>query len=130
MLPTIIPIGALLSGIALLLLGSGLVNTVIPLRGSLEGFSTNTLGLIGSAVVTYGWEKLTTLIWFAVAVYIGDLVAGRFGVVVPDLARFDVDLRRALAVGFAGRGVLTGPAASGRGLASLARGLVAALVVA
>lgn len=30
-----------------------------------------TLGLIGSAVVTYGWEKLTTLIWFAVAVYIG-----------------------------------------------------------
>ena len=27
---------------------SGLVNTVIPLRGSLEGFSANTLGLIGS----------------------------------------------------------------------------------
>ena len=48
MLPTILPIGALLSGIALLLLGSGLINTVIPLRGSLEGFSTNTLGLIGS----------------------------------------------------------------------------------
>src|SRR5690606_29521264 len=48
MLPTIIPIGALLSGIALLLLGSGLINTVIPLRGSLEGFSSNTLGLIGS----------------------------------------------------------------------------------
>lgn len=48
MLPTLLPIGALLCGIALLLLGSGLVNTVIPLRGSLEGFSTNTLGLIGS----------------------------------------------------------------------------------
>ncbi|SDQ22230.1 dicarboxylate/amino acid:cation symporter [Microbacterium sp. cf332] len=30
-----------------------------------------TLGLIGSAVVTYGWEKLTTLLWFAVAVYAG-----------------------------------------------------------
>ena len=30
-----------------------------------------TLGLIGSAVVTYGWEKLTTLIWFAVAIYVG-----------------------------------------------------------
>ncbi|MFB8892527.1 dicarboxylate/amino acid:cation symporter [Microbacterium plantarum] len=30
-----------------------------------------TLGLIGSAVVTYGWEKLTTLLWFAVAIYIG-----------------------------------------------------------
>ncbi|ENO81780.1 major facilitator family transporter protein [Thauera sp. 27] len=48
MLPTLVPIGALLSGIALLLLGSGLVNTAIPLRGSLEGFSANTLGLIGS----------------------------------------------------------------------------------
>ena len=41
MLPTIIPIGALLSGIALLLLGSGLVNTVIPLRGSLSGVPTD-----------------------------------------------------------------------------------------
>lgn len=30
-----------------------------------------TLGLIGSAVVTYGWEKLTTLLWFAVAIYLG-----------------------------------------------------------
>lgn len=30
-----------------------------------------TLGLIGAAVVEYGWEKLTTLAWFAVAVYIG-----------------------------------------------------------
>ncbi|MDT0180337.1 dicarboxylate/amino acid:cation symporter [Microbacterium sp. ARD31] len=30
-----------------------------------------TLGLIGAAVVKYGWEKLTTLAWFAGAVYIG-----------------------------------------------------------
>ena len=30
-----------------------------------------TLGLIGAAVVEYGWEKLTTLAWFAGAVYIG-----------------------------------------------------------
>jgi Na+/H+-dicarboxylate symporter len=30
-----------------------------------------TLGLIASAVVEYGWEKLTTLVWFAAAVYIG-----------------------------------------------------------
>jgi Na+/H+-dicarboxylate symporter len=30
-----------------------------------------TLGLIGSAVVTYGWEKLTTLLWFAIAIYVG-----------------------------------------------------------
>ncbi|WP_345793943.1 MFS transporter [Thauera sp. JM12B12] len=48
MLPTLLPIGALLSGIALLLLGSGLLNTVVSLRGSLEGFSDTTLGLIGS----------------------------------------------------------------------------------
>ena len=39
MIRTVVPIGALLTGIALLLLGSGLINTVIPLRGSLEGFS-------------------------------------------------------------------------------------------
>nr|WP_274636917.1 dicarboxylate/amino acid:cation symporter [Microbacterium bovistercoris] len=30
-----------------------------------------TLGLIASAVVNYGWEKLASLIWFAVAVYVG-----------------------------------------------------------
>lgn len=48
MLRTLVPIGALLTGIALLLLGSGLLNTVVSLRGSLEGFSDNTLGLIGS----------------------------------------------------------------------------------
>ena len=43
MLPTLVPIGALLAGIALLLLGSGLLNTVVSLRGSLEGFSDTTL---------------------------------------------------------------------------------------
>lgn len=48
MLPTLVPIGALLAGIALLLLGSGLLNTVVSLRGNLEGFSDTTLGLIGS----------------------------------------------------------------------------------
>jgi len=30
-----------------------------------------TLGLIGSAVVKYGWEKLTSLGWFTLAIYIG-----------------------------------------------------------
>jgi Na+/H+-dicarboxylate symporter len=30
-----------------------------------------TLGLIASAVVNYGWDKLTSLAWFAGAVYIG-----------------------------------------------------------
>ncbi|NMG47883.1 MFS transporter [Azoarcus communis] len=49
MLPHLLPIGALLAGIALLLLGTGLLNTVLALRGSLEGYSDATLGLIGSA---------------------------------------------------------------------------------
>ena len=45
---TLLPTGLLFAGIALLLLGSGLLNTVVALRGSLEGFSDTTLGLIGS----------------------------------------------------------------------------------
>ena len=49
MLPHLLPIGSLLAGTALLLLGTGLLNTVIALRGSLEGFTDATLGLIGSA---------------------------------------------------------------------------------
>lgn len=49
MISTMLPIGALLSGTALLLLGSGLLGTLVVLRGSLEGFSDLTLGLIGSS---------------------------------------------------------------------------------
>ena len=30
-----------------------------------------TLGLIGAAVIEYGWEKLTSLAWFALAIYVG-----------------------------------------------------------
>lgn len=45
----LLPIAALLSGIALLLLGTGLLNTLLALRGSGEGFSDQTLGLLGSA---------------------------------------------------------------------------------
>ena len=47
--PHIRPISSLLAGIALLLLGTGLLNTLLALRGSLEGFSDQSLGLIGSA---------------------------------------------------------------------------------
>lgn len=49
MIPILLPIGALLTGIALLLLGMGLLNTLLALRGSAEGFSDQTLGLLGSA---------------------------------------------------------------------------------
>lgn len=49
MISILLPIGALLCGIALLLLGIGLLNTLLALRGSAEGFSDQTLGLLGSA---------------------------------------------------------------------------------
>lgn len=46
MLPLIIPITALLSGVALLLLGTGLLNTLLALRGAHEGYSDSLMGLI------------------------------------------------------------------------------------
>lgn len=49
MLRIVATISALLAGIALLLVGSGLLNTLLPLRGAVEGFSDQTLGLFGSA---------------------------------------------------------------------------------
>ncbi|MCB1836258.1 MAG: MFS transporter [Alcanivoracaceae bacterium] len=48
MLPLIAPLFALLAGVALLLLGSGLLNTVLVLRGSAEGYSDGMLGFIMS----------------------------------------------------------------------------------
>lgn len=46
----ILPIAALLVGSALLLLAGGLQGLLLPLRGSFEGFSDNSLGLLGT-----GW---------------------------------------------------------------------------
>lgn len=48
MIPLIMPIGALLAGVALLLLGSGLLNTLLALKSELEGYSGAMLGLIMS----------------------------------------------------------------------------------
>lgn len=48
MLSTIVPLTALLSGTALLLLGSGLLGTLLGVRGSIEGFGDQVLGLIMS----------------------------------------------------------------------------------
>ncbi len=48
MLPLIIPIGALLLGVALLLLGNGLLNTLLALRGSMEGYNDSLMGFIMS----------------------------------------------------------------------------------
>ncbi len=44
----IAPIGSLLSGVALLLLGNGLLNTLLTLRGVAEGYSSGLLGLLMS----------------------------------------------------------------------------------
>ena len=49
MVPMIAKIGALLFGVALLILGVGLLNTTLALRGNLEGYSDFILGLITSA---------------------------------------------------------------------------------
>ena len=48
MLPLIIPVTALLMGAALLLMGTGLLNTLLALRGVQEGFSDGSMGLIMS----------------------------------------------------------------------------------
>lgn len=48
MFATIVPLSALLSGAALLLLGSGLLGTLLGVRGSIEGYDDQVLGLIMS----------------------------------------------------------------------------------
>jgi len=48
MLRLIFPICALLASIALLLVGSGLLNTLLALRGTIEGYSDSMLGVIMS----------------------------------------------------------------------------------
>lgn len=48
MYATLVPLGALLSGVAVLWLGTGLLGTLLGVRGSLEGFGDQMLGLIMS----------------------------------------------------------------------------------
>ncbi|WP_394561959.1 MFS transporter [Aquipseudomonas alcaligenes] len=52
MWPQIAPISSLLSGVALLLLGNGLLNTLLTLKGAEQGYSTTLLGLIMSGYFT------------------------------------------------------------------------------
>ncbi|MFV5213617.1 MFS transporter [Azonexus caeni] len=44
----ILPLSALLLGVALLLLGNGLLGTLLAVRGGIEGFDSQTLGAIGA----------------------------------------------------------------------------------
>lgn len=46
---TVKSLAALLAGVALLLMGSGLLSTLVAVRGGLEGYSEQTLGLVMSA---------------------------------------------------------------------------------
>ncbi|MBB1059167.1 MFS transporter [Marilutibacter spongiae] len=48
MISTVRPLAALLAGVAFLLMGSGLLGTLLALRGRLEGFDDQTLGLVMS----------------------------------------------------------------------------------
>ena len=43
------PVAALLIGVSILLTGQGLQGTLLPIRASLEGFSTFLIGIIGAA---------------------------------------------------------------------------------
>jgi MFS family permease len=49
MIATVRPLAALLAGVALLLMGSGLLGTLLAVRARMEGFDDQTLGLIMSA---------------------------------------------------------------------------------
>jgi len=48
MIRHVVPISALLAGVALLLLGNGLLGTLLAVRGSEEGYGDVVLGLLGS----------------------------------------------------------------------------------
>lgn len=48
MIASVRPLAALLAGVALLLMGSGLLGTLLAVRGRLEGFDDQTLGLVMS----------------------------------------------------------------------------------
>lgn len=65
MIRAITPVAALLFGTAILLTGQGLQGTLIPVRATLENFSTISIGLMGGAYFlgfTYGCWKGSELI--------------------------------------------------------------------
>src|SRR5690606_812344 len=49
MIATVRPLAALLAGVALLLVGSGLLGSLLGVRGQLEGFDARTFGLVMSS---------------------------------------------------------------------------------
>ncbi|HSH41157.1 MAG TPA: MFS transporter, partial [Arenicellales bacterium] len=66
---TFAPIAALLLAVALLLMGNGLLGTLIPVRGQIEAFSTFSIALLGS----------TYFLGFAVGCLYGPVLVRRVG---------------------------------------------------
>lgn len=69
MIANLYPLALLLVGVALLLLGNGLLGTLLAIRGGLEGFSSHTLGLLGSMY----------FVGFLAGTYIGPFMIQRVG---------------------------------------------------
>lgn len=64
-----LPLTALLLGVALLLLGSGLLGTLLAVRGGIEGFDSQTLGAIGAMY----------FVGFLAGTYLGPMMIRRVG---------------------------------------------------
>jgi MFS family permease len=69
MTAALIPVTALLLSVALLLMGNGLLGTLLPVRAQLETFSTLDIGILGSFYFT----------GFAAGCYLGPYVVRRVG---------------------------------------------------
>jgi len=63
------PLAALLIGVAFLLLGNGLLGTLLAVRGGLEGFTSQTLGMLGSMY----------FVGFLAGTYLGPMMIRRVG---------------------------------------------------
>src|SRR3546814_13798479 len=69
MIAAVRPMTALLAGVALLLMGSGLLGSLLMVRGAAEGFGAQTLGLVMSAY----------FVGFLVGTWIGPRLIQRIG---------------------------------------------------
>ena len=61
MYKTLVTISSLLLSIAILLVGSGLLGTLLSLRGSIEGYSASTIGIIMAIYRDNGDGKISDL---------------------------------------------------------------------
>ena len=87
---TLKPVTALLISVAILLTGSGLQGTLLPIRASLESFSTISIGFIGAAALNAlgrNPEKLSDIRTLMItAIVFADALA-IIGIIVAFIAR-------------------------------------------